>query len=684
MNVQNISEINYLSNVNHLNENKKVKFDKIKEDEFLKNTQDASNDGKFTIKEALKNFGKGIISPITTIIKHPIMTIGAIAATALACSVVPVLTPILAVGFGALSFVQLGKGIFNAAKEYKNGSYDSSEKAFEQIGQGTISSALSILGLKHSAKVAKEAKIMNNLKVTALDAEQKAQISKEISSSSMLSALKENLSLIFTKEGRQAVLYQFKPSTLKSRVTDLMKFVKREKVPVKKKIEYEKSVDQVEKFKKSPEGIRRAALSDEQIEAEVYKSFDNAFDELGISKELRPKLKIDKASENSGGSYSSSNHTITYNPESYRTGTFEIDDVIMHEATHCKEALLRAGLSQDKVNEIVEKELIDRILNGESEKIILKGGFWGPKTMTPPKMNSSLKQDFIKLAQENIYKSDDNLTRNLSSFVDEYEAIKSGSKYASSVNLETAQNEIAPFISKVKAILDKHPEFTSQFDCYDDALNEMLKYSLSHKIRYNAFTDISVRGINSADLPKLSPELMRKAEQSLVDNIATIEGNGRISGLNGLFATDKAFNQYQFSPEEVLAQQNGKNFLIKNLSARLEQLKQSGTLSPEEESFITSMIEKSKLIMEYKTKGLEYYQKYTQLINNPGDENLAQVVKTLESELNAMKSAFSPVEYEKVEQFFEIMGSPELATSFVPGNIFALFNQINCPGKNSR
>ncbi len=676
MNIQNINNYSYLSKINSLNKNIKVKTKGIKNDEFTKNSQDASNDGKFTFKEAIKNFGKGIISPVTTIMKHPFMTIGAIASTAAVCSVVPVLTPILAVGFGALSFVQLGKGIYNAAKEYKNGNYDNSEKAFEQIGQGAISSALSVLGLKQAAKVAKEAKVMSNLKVNVLDAEQKAQISKDVTSSSMISALKENLSLIFTKEGRQAVLYQFKPSTLKSRVIDLVKFVKGKKVPVKKKIEYEKSVDQAEKFRKSPEGIRRAALSDEQIEAEVHKSFDKAFDDLGIPKKLRPKLKIDKASEKSGGSYNASNHTIDYNPESYRAGTFEIDDVIMHEATHCKEALLRAGIPQDKVNEIVKNELINRVFNGESEKIILRGSFLGTKTMDPPKMNTSLKKDFVRFACENIYKKDNNLVKGLSSYIDEYEAIKSGSKYASSVKFDAAQKEIAPFIGKIKAILDKHPEFTSQFDSYDDALNEMLKYSLSHNVRYNSFANVSVGRINPDDLPKLSPELLKKAEQSLVDNITTIEGNGRISGINGLFANNNAFNQYQFSPEEVLAQKNGKTFLIKNLSARMEQLKQSGNLSPEEESFINSMIEKSKLIIEYKTKGLEYYQKYTQLINNPNDENLAQIVKTMESELNAMKSAFSPVEYERVEQFVEIMGSPDLATSFVPGNIFALFGQI--------
>ena len=65
--------------------------------------EDKSSNGKFDISECAKSFAKGIFSPLTAIIKHPIATIGVVAATAAACTLVPVLGPIMAVGFGALS-----------------------------------------------------------------------------------------------------------------------------------------------------------------------------------------------------------------------------------------------------------------------------------------------------------------------------------------------------------------------------------------------------------------------------------------------------------------------------------------------------------------------------------------------------------------------------------------------------
>ena len=76
-----------------------------------------ANDGKFTMKEALKNFGKGIISPIKAVIDHPFIAVGMIAATVGLCAVAPVLTPLMTVGFGALSIFEMGKAV---TKQFRN------------------------------------------------------------------------------------------------------------------------------------------------------------------------------------------------------------------------------------------------------------------------------------------------------------------------------------------------------------------------------------------------------------------------------------------------------------------------------------------------------------------------------------------------------------------------------------
>ena len=168
------------------------------------------------------------------------------------------------------------------------------------------------------------------------------------------------------------------------------------------------------------------------------------------------------------------------------------------------------------------------------------------------------------------------------------------------------------------------------------------------------------------------------AEKSLTKSIATIEGNGRISGFNGLFAGEKGFNQYQFSPEEVLADQNGNNFLIKTLTSKLDSIKKAGTLTPEQETYMTGLIEKAKLVIEYKTKGLEYYNYYTEMINNPSNKELAAKVEAMASELEAIKQVITPEEFEIVKTVINVpdMFSPDLVTTMMPSSILPVTNII--------
>ena len=197
-----------------------VKTAEMGYDTFEKQT--AANDGKFTFKEAMKNFGKGLLSPIKAIIQHPIMAIGTIAAMGAACIAVPVLAPILGIGFAGLSVLQLGKAIINTRKEYKNGNYDSAEKGFENIGAGTLNTVLSVLGLKSTAKIAAEAKFMNKNNLTVLTDAQRQEVALN-TPKGFLNSVKENLSLITTKEGRSATIAQFKPQVMKERFTSFFK-----------------------------------------------------------------------------------------------------------------------------------------------------------------------------------------------------------------------------------------------------------------------------------------------------------------------------------------------------------------------------------------------------------------------------------------------------------------------------
>lgn len=582
-----------------------------------------SNNGKFDVSEAGKNLVKGITSPITAMIKHPIATIGVIAATAAATTFVPVLCPVLVVGFGAASLYQIGKGTYDAAKNYKNGNYDDAEKSFDKIGQGIIGTVMSAIGIKQSAKIAQEAKLMSETNINYVTRAQRNDIAAQVNKNGFFSAVKDNVKVLTTKGGLKSIANQLKPSSIKDRYAELMQLFK------------------PQDFKKTPEGIRRANLTDEQIQQEVSTLYNEAFERLGIPQEQRPNLKIQKGAEQRGGGYSKNLHEIEFNPEAYKAGYFELEDTMMHEATHCREALLRAGIPQDRVNLIVKEQLISRVMNGESEQVLVKGNFCGADMMRPPKMSPQMKKDFVQFAENELYQN--KINNDLTLYTDLLKDNIMNKKMNKPLTSLTTHEEILqPILNKLNTLINKNPEFVQQYGSTEEAMAALLEYSVSHNVRYNIFTDAKIKtgsifNQKTIDVPQLNGEKLAQAEQSLVDNIATLEGNARNSVTSRILGDRGAFNQYQFSPEEVLAQKNGNNFVIEKFTNKISEMKSNGSLTPQEEVRLLKAIDKAIQTIEYKTKGLDYYKQYTQMINNPDNIELAQTVKVLEHELNLLK-----------------------------------------------
>lgn len=125
-------------------------------DEFVPGEKkDASGDGKFSWGEAIKNLGKGLISPITAMFSSVkgfllgagMMIGGAALVAATGGAILPVFIA-MGVAFGAYEGI---KGIYKIATA-KNG--DDVEKAFQEFGTATSSIALSFLGVRTTLKCA--------------------------------------------------------------------------------------------------------------------------------------------------------------------------------------------------------------------------------------------------------------------------------------------------------------------------------------------------------------------------------------------------------------------------------------------------------------------------------------------------------------------------------------------------
>ena len=404
------------------------------------------------------------------------------------------------------------------------------------------------------------------------------------------------------------------------------KLLYQEEVTSKVKYDDKKIETFVTDFAKTAEGKRRAEMSIEEIEAEVQELFDKALNEKGIDKSVAPKIKIvPNKNIAHGGSYNQNSNVLEINPNSFRAGVFDLENITMHEATHFEEALLRSRLDDDTVTQIVKNKLVSRIFEGEADEVIVSGGLIGAKTIKPPKLSEKMKKEFQEFATNNLYTNDIDFRQNMLSL-----AMHNGKAS------NEAQKEI---LSKITKLIDDNSDFVSQYSSKEEAIEMLTNYSTSHNTRFSIMTGKSK--INTAALPKLTPEEEKRALESLNGFLETVEGNARINGWKFFGNTQEEFNNYQFSREEVLAQEKGNAFAIEKIKEKIETMKKDGTLTPQLEAYYNDVIDRSQLTIEYKTKGQAWYQKYIQSLNNPDDKALEEAVKKEWEELSAMQGKIS-------------------------------------------
>ena len=420
--------------------------------------------------------------------------------------------------------------------------------------------------------------------------------------------------------------------------------------------------------KRGNKEIQSVSTLEADIEKEVKLTFDRVFDELGVEKEYRPKLIIINMDNAVGGSYSSSQHSLLYNTNSYRNGLGDIDEVLMHEGTHCKRALLRSGLSKTELENTIKSILRSKILNGDVEEVPYAKNNFANKTVKSPVMNTKMRFDFLKLAEQNLFVEDSLMNKSLLEYQHQHFLSMTKSGYANPIKLHSAEADVLSFLEKIKGLLNKYPDFVAQYDSYDEALDVLLKYSISQNSRYSSFVSAKVgEGIRYP----ISSSQIDSAKQSVKEYTNTIDANSVVSKCFGKFVDKKAYNQYQYSDEEVLAQTTALKFALKNLTDELTLGKKAGILSPERELYLNNQIQKAVLSLKQRTKGLDYYKNYTRLIHNHNNSTLRALVEQQEQELDILTqqiNALRPQYKEKVVSYFDKM------TTISPLNIFTMLS----------
>ena len=453
--------------------------------------------------------------------------------------------------------------------------------------------------MRQSARVTKEAQLLSETKATKLSVEQISKIKDEVKSLTLFKSFKESLKLYTTKEGRQAFMYQFKKPVIKERLQDLKNII------VKKKEQTKESFDIKEEFAKTPEGIKRAKMTTEEISQEVSKLAKESFDQYGIPEELRPKIEIVKKDAKTGGGYYAQKHTIEINETAYREGAFDLPNTIKHEATHAKEALIRETLTFTKKEQLTKEYLLNKIQTGDNNTVAYDTTIFGNATIKPPKMSTGMKTDFAKLAQENIYKIGSN-------------------------GLDKKQ-----LTKLVEPLIDKYPEFISQYQSKEEALDMLAKYAQSHQLRYKVGTTTAIN-LPADKVAKLGYIDESTAINSFKGILECLDGNMSYKTVSGNMGLGGDFTQYEFGAEEVLAQLSGNKFEISHLEQELATLRKRPNFDAKQEAYLLSQIESAQKTIKYKSMGQKYYKLFMDYKHNPSPE-LAKEINTLAVELNKLQ-----------------------------------------------
>ena len=524
----------------------------------------------------------------------------------------------------------------------------------------------SAASLKHSANIANEAKMMYLVKRPTLNNRERIFISEDVTKKGVINNLKEIGSLFFEKEelksyfnlifkkveptkrfglGRRAFITQFKPFMIKQRAQELIGSLN----PKNIKTDSYKVVDS-KLYKKSIEGKARAKLKHKDIKQEVTKLYDSISEELGITQDVKPRLIVVSEKNNIGGSYNTQQNSVLINTRTYKKGFLDIEEAIPHELQHSKTSLMAASLSKADKELCAKKFLLDKIKNGESETVFVKWTPLASKSMKAPKMSLKMREEFLNFAVDNLYYNDPSLKQLLSEFQEQRVFLKQKSGFFDKKVYSHAKQETSFLVDSLKDILDLNPDFCSRYASYDDALDVLLEYSISHMDRYSRFSNYKVANGKKIQVDR------ETAIQALIDRMESFEGNSAVSRGFGRFKNPNTYAQYIFSGDEVVAEKTAAKYLIKTYSQKLREAKVSGNLTPEIESLYRGKIERAKLIFEFREKGRIYHKNHTKLLNNSDDVALKTIVENQAAELSGLNDRIiklSPPKKDVVIRYFD-------------------------------
>ena len=219
----------------------------------------------------------------------------------------------------------------------------------------------------------------------------------------------------------------------------------------------------------------------------------------------------------------------------------------------------------------------------------------------------------------------------------------------------TAHNNLSSELkileARVEAIVNANPDFVQRYSGNrTEAVKNLLEYIEAQSNRFSLFSNLEIRDtsiIARIRQTSLTAAEREEAIESLKGLIPTQEGNGRNQKLIKLFHDEEAFNQYQFSSEEIMARNSAAKFETKKIKAKMAELKQREQLTPDKEREMISRLDELDFEINRNNTGEQFYRAYTRHINDPDNPEFLAEFKRLEKEYQISQKKIE----DKLEKF---------------------------------
>lgn len=541
------------------------------------------NQNRFRILHAFRHFMSGVISPVTAIFKHPAATLGLVGATVALGTLMSSTVPLMFIAGGMFSAWQMARGLTHIAGRYRKNDMQGAEQAFADIGAAFTGGLLTLLGVRSAAAVAAETKAASLIAMkpgtTVVEmANAGLQAAKNTRNMTFWQALNENMSIVTSSEGRQALFHQIKPGSLRLQFSS-----------AKARI-----VDTWEALK-SWNRFRR--MTDAQLADELHAVGQSIFQDARLPGELLPKFKPDVQGTYITRcmlmAYIPKEHAVLFNPALIRRNPSLIADCISHELLHARRALLRCTLTESEIQQVVNTRILRQILEYEDHLGVIQ---------PTPRFSKDMRHELVNHLADVLYNpkqttwwqwGDD--IKELGMPLTELLARKSGassdeiagwlaSPDGANRFMQLYQQVAGPTADKFLELVHRYPGFQKQYANGIKSLSSEEQAVLALDGYFRSQLHRAIQTVKNIKMPEFVSQAYQRnisripaagkasAMKSAAEFMEAGEALNRLNFMQSLrLVSPETANQYFFAREEVMARNASALWRIKQVKNRLNQ-----------------------------------------------------------------------------------------------------------------